>query len=223
MQKKEVTMRVLVICDDMWHPAEVVRMGLAFMDQEKYQFDFVMTAKDILTPELLREYPVVINAKGNAVNAANSFPWFEPEVTEVTPKEFREYVEAGGGFLSLHAGNCFRKDDCPEYCAFVGNSFVTHPLRCPVTVEPVSDHPINQGVESFTERDEHYELEEFAPDIEVFLESVSDAGGRRAAGYVRTMGKGRLCVLTPGHTLAVYKNKNMQKLLDNAIQWCAGK
>lgn len=216
-------MRVLVICDDLWHPAEVVRMGLGCMDQDKYQFDVVMTAKDILTPGLLREYPVVINAKGNAVNAANPEPWFEPTVTEVGPAEFQEYVEAGGGFISLHAGNSFRKEKCPEYCEFVGNSFVGHPLRCPVTVEPVSAHPINQGVEAFTERDEHYELEGLAEDAEIFLESVSVPGGRKAAGYVRHMGKGRLCVLTPGHTLAVYQNKNMQKLLDNTITWCAGR
>lgn len=216
-------MRVLVICDDLWHPAEVIRMGMSCMDNEKYQFDIVMTAKDILTPQLLREYPVVINAKGNAVTAANPEPWFEPTVTEVGPEEFRQYVEEGGGFISLHAGNSFRSSKCPEYCAFVGNSFAGHPLRCPVTVEPVSGHPINDGVEAFTERDEHYALEALAEDIEVFLESTSASGGRRVAGYVRSMGKGRLCVLTPGHTLAVYKNKNMQRLLDNAIQWCAGR
>lgn len=85
-------MKILLICDDLWHPAEVLRRGLADMDRAKFQLDFVMTAKDILTPELLREYPVIINAKGNAVNAANTAPWFEPTVTEVGPAEFREYV-----------------------------------------------------------------------------------------------------------------------------------
>lgn len=216
-------MKILLICDDLWHPAEVLRRGLADMDRAKFQLDFVMTAKDILTPELLREYPVIINAKGNAVNAANTAPWFEPTVTEVGPAEFREYVEEGGGFLSLHAGNTFRTQSCPEYCSFVGNSFVTHPLRCPVTAEPVGEHPIIRGVEAFTERDEHYQLENLCPDMEVFLETVSETGGRQVAGYVRKMGKGRLCVLTPGHTLAMLKNENFQKLLENAVLWCAGK
>ena len=215
-------MKVLVLCDDLWHPAEVVLKGMEGLKPlNKYEFDFVMTAKDILTPQLIREYPVIINAKGNAVNAANSAPWFEPTVTEVGPAEFREYVEAGGGFISLHAGNTFRVDSCREYCDFVGNSFVTHPLRCPVTVEVTGEHPITRGVEAFQERDEHYELDHFAEDMEVFLETVSEPGGRQVAGYTRNIGAGRLCVLTPGHTLAIWKNRNFRKLLENAIDWCA--
>lgn len=214
-------MKVLVICDDLWHPAEVVEKGIACMDQEKYQFDFVRTAKDILTPELIAQYPVIINTKGNAVNAANSAPWFEPTVTEVGPEEFKEYVEAGGGFISLHASNTFRPETCKEFCDFVGNSFITHPLRCPVTVRPVGNHPVTEGVMEFLERDEHYMLDINAPDKEVFLESESEPGGKQIAGYTRTMGKGRLCVITPGHTLAVFKNENFRKLLSNAIDWCA--
>lgn len=214
-------MKVLVVCDDLWHPAEVIKRGLAYLDADRYQLDFVMTAKDILTPAFLREYPVVIVAKGNAVNAANTEPWFEPTVTEVCPKEFREYVEEGGGYIALHSGNTFRRSTCPEYCDLVGNSFVTHPLRCAVTVRATKEHPITEGVEEFTERDEHYQLEDFAEDIDVFAESLSETGGRQIAGYTRNIGAGRLCVLTPGHTLAVFQNAEFQKLLSNAIDWCA--
>lgn len=215
-------MKVLFICDDIWHPADVLKEGMGYMEPEEFQFDFVITAKDILTPELLREYPVIINAKGNAVNAANTTPWFEPGVTEVMPADLRRYVEEGGGFLSLHSGNSFRMDGGREYCEFVGNSFAGHPPRCPVTIEPVAKHPITEGVCSFTVRDEHYQLADLAQDIEVFLESVSESGGRQPAGYTRQIGKGRLCVLTPGHTLSVLKNENFRRLLSNAVRWCAG-
>ncbi len=216
-------MKVLMVCDDLWHPVDVIKMGMAYMDQEKYQVDYVITARDILTPGMLAEYPVIINAKGNAVNAANGAPWFEPAVTEVGPKEFREYVEAGGGFISLHSSNSFTEDSCKEFCDFVGNSFVTHPPRCPVTVKPVGNHPITEGVGEFTERDEHYILKIGAEDKDVFLESVSEPGKSRIAGYTRTMGEGRLCVITPGHTLAVWQNENFRRLLSNAIVWCAKK
>lgn len=214
-------MKVLVLCDDKWHPAEVVEKGMGYLDQEKYQFDFVKAAKDILTPELIREYPVVINAKGNAVTGANDAPWFEKTVTEVGPEEFRQYVEEGGGFISLHAGNTFNCTDCKEYTDFVGNSFVTHPLRCSVTVRVSAEHPVTKGVNTFTERDEHYELDHFAGDMLPLLETVSEPGGTQIAGYVREIGKGRLCVLTPGHTLAVWQNENFRRLLMNSIDWCA--
>ena len=48
--------KILVICDDVWHPAEIVEQGFSYIQSEKIQFDFVRTAKDILTEELLAEY-----------------------------------------------------------------------------------------------------------------------------------------------------------------------
>lgn len=227
-------MKVLFLYDDVWHPYDVLDRGLdAFAEAAKeFTFERVRTAKDILTPELISEYPVIVNAKSNQINAANPEPWFEPGVTEVCPEDFRHYVERGGGFLSLHSGNAFfAEPELPErflpanadYIDFVGNHFVGHPPRCEVGVYPAGEHPITEGVVSFLERDEHYELKLHAEDAEVFLKSRSATGGEQIAGYTRTFGQGRLCVLTPGHTLAVWKNSEFQKLLCNAILWCGGK
>ena len=45
-------MRVLVISDDTWHPAEVIEMGLAPLNGQ-FDMAYIRTAKDILTPEYL--------------------------------------------------------------------------------------------------------------------------------------------------------------------------
>ena len=82
--------RVLVLCDDLWQPAEVIEKGFARMEGETYHFDFIMAVKDILTPELLDQYPVVINWKSNNVIAANTEPWFEEGETEVCPPQIRD-------------------------------------------------------------------------------------------------------------------------------------
>ena len=58
-------MRVLVICDDIWHPGEVIEMGIRGIGDGAYQFDVVKTAKDILTPEKLAQYQAVLIAKCN--------------------------------------------------------------------------------------------------------------------------------------------------------------
>ncbi len=216
-------MKILFLCDDLWHPAEVLERGLGSLCEEGYELDFVKTAKDILTPAMLKEYPVVVNAKGNVVNAANTAPWFEPAVTEVMPEDFKRYVEQGGGFIALHSGNTYRRDTQKAFSDLIGNSFQGHPLRCPVTVIPVGSHPVLDGVEGFTERDEHYQIGDLAQDIDVFLKTESESGGTQVAGYTRNIGKGRLCVLTPGHTLAMLQNKNFQRLFKNAVDWCAGK
>ena len=219
---REGTMKILILCDDKWHPAEVVERGLAFLAEEGHALDFVRDAKDILTPAFLGRYPVVINAKGNALTGANDAPWFEEGVTEAGPEELREYVEAGGGFLSLHAGNSFKAEENKAYTDFVGNSFVKHPPRCTVRVTVDRTHPVTEGVHDFEIRDEHYELEHLAADILPLLSTVSESGGKQTGGYVRSIGKGRLCVLTPGHILSVWENEEYRKLVRNAVFWCAG-
>lgn len=215
-------MDILVLCDDRWHPGEVVEKGMAFLKEEGFGLDFVKDAKDILTPERIRRYPLLVNAKGNAIGCGNDAPWFEDGVTEVGPKELQSYVREGGGFLSIHAGNSFTAKTCRDYTEFVGNSFVTHPPRCDVKVTVTGKHPVTEGVADFCIRDEHYQLDQLAGDILPLLTTRSENGGEQMGGYVRTMGKGRICVLTPGHILSVWENPQFRKLVKNAICWCAG-
>lgn len=192
------------------------------MKEEGFGLDFVKDAKDILTPERIRRYPLLVNAKGNAISCGNDAPWFEDGVTEVGPKELQSYVREGGGFLSIHAGNSFTAKTCRDYTEFVGNSFVTHPPRCDVKVTVTGKHPVTEGVADFCIRDEHYQLDQLAGDILPLLTTRSENGGEQMGGYVRTMGKGRICVLTPGHILSVWENPQFRKLVKNAICWCAG-
>ncbi len=214
--------RVLVICGDYWHPAEVIRRGLETFREEDIQLDFMTDAKDMLTVPMLRQYDVIMNCKCNQLTESNQHTWFENGVTEVGPKEFEAYVRAGGGFLSVHSGNAFQKEnDCPEYIDFVGNYFVQHPPRCEVRVTPISAHPIVLGMKPFTIRDEHYELDITATDAQHLLKTESATGGVQSGGYIRVMDDGRLCVLTPGHVLSVWEHPSFRELLARAIRWCA--
>lgn len=209
---------VLLLCDDHWHPAEVIELGIKPL-MNRYHFTVIKTAKDILTPEIIADYPVVICCKGNVVNSSNTFPWFEDGVTEVCPKEFEDYVKNGGGFLSLHSGNTSKEGDA--YTDFVGNYFVGHPPRCSVEVKVTHQHPITNNVSEFTIRDEHYNIKLTAPDAEILLKTYSDTGNEQIGGYVRNIGNGRLCVLTPGHTLSCWQHESFKQLVCNAIDWCA--
>ena len=133
--------KVLVLCDDLWHPAEVVELGIRGLGDGAYQFDVVRTAKDILTPARLAQYPVVLIAKSNSVNAANSAPWFEDTVTEADPAAFRAYLSQGGGIVFVHSSTCigtrFLGDaderflkPAREMQALHGCTMNGHPLRC---------------------------------------------------------------------------------------------
>ena len=55
--------------------------------------------------------------------------------------------------------------------------------------------------------------------VDVFLTTKSEYGSQ-PAGWTRTEGAGRVCVLTPGHSLEVWKHPSYQALLQNALRWC---
>jgi type 1 glutamine amidotransferase len=209
---------VLVLCDDFWHPAEVIERGLGSVKTESYAFDFVRDAKDILYPAMLERYAAIVNCKTDALTGANKAVWFEEGVTEVGVKELEDYVRAGRGFLSLHSGNTAKRDSA--YGGFVGNIFLGHPPRCSIKVHITGSHPIVRGLEDFTIRDEHYAVECIAGDAVELFRTVSETGGDQLGGYVREIGKGRLCVMTPGHILAVWEHPSYQQLILNALDWC---
>lgn len=214
--------RLLLICDDFWHPAEVIEKGL-LPSLSDYDVDLVKDAKDILTPEMLTDYDLIINCKGDNLTSGNPNTWFEDGVTEVSGAEFRTYVEKGGALLSLHAGNSFSHggQGLEDYVNLVGNRFLNHPPRCAVTLHKEKDHPILEGVaDEIMTRDEHYQLEITADDLDVFLTSTSDFGAKQYAGYTRKIGQGKVCVLIPGHNLSVWQNEDYARMVKNAVKWC---
>ena len=217
-------MKVLIIAGDRWHPMEVVKRGiLEFQDlAPDVEYDFMEDAKDMLTPELLREYDCVVVGKANQMCTANDSLWMAEGTAEVCEDQIRDFIMEGGGVMFLHAGGGETKEKSPKWCQLTGNSFLGHPERCEVRVEVTGDHESTKGCEGFADRDEHYQLEYLADDLDVFLRSYSDYAKEQTAGYTRTLGKGRICVLIPGHTLAVFRNAQFRKIFLNALKWCAG-
>ena len=209
---------VLVLCDDYWHPAEVIVRGFNSLKQNDYSFDFVTDPKDVLTPEMIKKFPLIANCKMNQLNGANQTPWFDEKIVEVGVPEFDAYVREGGGFLSLHAANTAKEK--AGYGLFAGNVFLGHPPRCPIEVKIPGSHPIVEGVKDFSIRDEHYGIECFAEDATELFRTVSETGGNQTGGYALERGKGRLCVMTPGHILSVWENPSYQRLVLNALKWC---
>ena len=136
---------ILVLCDDFWHPGKSLNGAFLCWREKSFILSLFGTPRDILTPAFISGFPVIVNCKGNNINGGNSNAWFEEGVTEVMPKDLRAYVEAGGGFVSIHSGNTFGPDRCPDYAEFVGNRFVTHPPCCEVEVRVEKEHPSPRG------------------------------------------------------------------------------
>ena len=206
-------MRTLVFCDDSAHPASLTRDGLAALGQSSLQFDWVEDPAGWHT-DSLNQYPLVIFSKANNRSRADHEPW----ATEETGKAFADYVAAGSGLLVLHSGTALY-DNTPSFCSLMGGKFTGHPPQCPVTVAPLTDHPLAAGSTSFTLMDEHYMMEMNDPNVDLFLHTESEHGSQ-PAGWTRTEGKGRVCVLTPGHNPEVWRHPSFQALLRNSLAWC---
>ncbi|MDR0291140.1 MAG: ThuA domain-containing protein [Treponema sp.] len=223
-------MRVLLLCDDYWHPGQVPIDGTSPLAEQGFQFDIITDAGDF-KPDMLGQYPAVLLCKCDEVSQADRQPW----KTKAVQQAFVDYVEGGGGLLAVHTATVPGKDT-EALDRLIGCRFVNHPNACPVTVQPVKPHPITEGVGMFCEVDEHYRLDIIAPDADILLASYSPPQGEEskyqedpyhnttaaicAAGFARGQGRGRVCVLTPGHNLAVWLNPQFQRLLSNALNWC---
>ena len=85
-------MRVLVLCDDHWHPARTARAGLAPLEAHGFEFDWIEDAHE-WSPERMAVYPLTVLTKSNNVSSADRTPW----VTRDVESAFREYVRKGAG------------------------------------------------------------------------------------------------------------------------------
>ena len=222
-------MRVLLICDDYWHPGQIVIDGINRLDKNDYQFDIITNADDF-SPDMLKaptkdsrhsisnsfNYPAVLLCKMDEAASADRQPW----KTEAVQNAFIDYVEGGGGLVAVHSAVVSgKKTDTLD--KLIGCRFLSHPDACTVTVKPVKPHPVTEEISLFCETDEHYKIEIIAPDADILLASYSQ-DAVCAAGYVRTQGRGRICVLTPGHTQEVWQNPQFQRLIANAFKWVSG-
>ena len=209
-------MKVLIICDDFYHHEQIIREGLSFL-QNEFDLTYATDMSEYsFENKPLSDYNVVIIAKEDIISQSNTDGW----LTEAIENQFADYVNNGGGLIFLHAGTvlCGKSKILKS---IAGCSFINHPEQCVVDFNIVSKNEITVGAESFSEKDEHYFIDFAATDAEIFLESISE-NGTQPAGYTRLQNeKGRICVLTPGHNLNVFENGQYQKMIRNAVVWCA--
>lgn len=205
---------ILVLCDDKWHPAAVARSGLAALGNGELSFDWIEDARD-WSAQRMANYPLTLLVKANNVSSTDTTPW----MTDHVQATFLDYVRRGNGLLAIHNGTAGYLD-AGMLRGLLGGVFVRHPPQCPVTVEPRSGHPLTAGSAPFTLKDEHYFMALDDAEADLFLTTTSQYG-TRAGGWTRNEGKGRVCVLTPGHNVEVWLHPAYQALIRNALRWCS--
>lgn len=202
-------MRALVFCNDPWHPALTIQRGLEPLSKNGIQFSFAVD--DAAPPKDLDDFSFVVLARANLQASDQSKTWLSPASENSLP----DYVRSGGGLLVVHAG-ISRYEKLPQMNALIGGAFVRHPKPCDVAIELKPGHSMTANVSVFTVEDEHYFVSMNDAETDVFLYSRS-TNGVQPAGWTRMEGRGRVCVLTPGHDADVWLHPEFQKLLSNAV------
>jgi uncharacterized protein len=140
------------------------------------------------------------------------------------------YVEAGGGFVGVHAAAC-TEYEWPYYGELLGARFARHPAYQPgkVTVED-RDHPATRhlpAVWDFT--DEWYDFRTNPRGTVRVLaradESSYEGGGMGADHplvWCREPGEGRVFYTSLGHAAEAYEDPDFRAHLLGGIQWAAG-
>jgi hypothetical protein len=118
-------------------------------------------------------------------------------ITDAQKNGLLNWVAGGKSYVGIHsAADSFR--GCPEYRAFVGGYFVTHPAYRDYQVSVVDDqHSITEGLNEFMVTDEQY-ITDYDPRVNV-LASALWKGEAMPVAWTKEWGEGKVYYLALGH------------------------
>ncbi len=164
---------------------------------------------DALLAERIAPYQLVV------------FYWTLGEITEAQKRGLMNHIASGKGYVTFHSGaDSFRGD--PDYRAFVGGYFITHPRYRTYQVSVTeNDSPITCGIEEFMITDEQYVLD-YNPQVNVLANALYK-GRLMPVLWTKDWGKGRVFYSALGHDPKACEQEMFQKLLIRGSLWAAGR
>ena len=211
---------VFFLAGDYWHPTETVRpLAEKMFPEGEWTLLFAEDPKALLA---LEEAPdLIVSIKDPVENNQIPTPnwcdeaWMSRMLTDVR--------QHGAGLLLIHAAMADLKRDHPLVTEVIEGLFTGHPAQCPLTFRAVKEHAILEGVTTFTfpENDEHYMMDMLEDaGVEIIAHTESQHGAQPGL-WIKEMGKGRVCCVTPGHTTKNLVCEPYLRALKNAAAWCA--
>lgn len=207
--------KILALLGDYYHPADYLSTGLQEVLGEGYSLQIKKDYQNIDWAKL-SEYDIfLLAAEGKIKPEESDNIW----LTAAAEKAIIDFVTAGGGLFVFHCGLA----DYPvngSLRELIKGHFIQHPAEHPeIEVKTAIEHPLTVGIEEFKIIDEQYFVEVDEEDTNIFLTASSEEFGGSLAGWYHNYGQGKVCCLTPGHTLEVLREKMMQRLIINSVNW----
>lgn len=153
-------------------------------------------------------------------------------LTPAGRRRLAAYVEAGGGFVGVHAAAC-TEYGWPYYGELLGARFDRHPAFQPGRVVTEDhDHPATRhlpGVWEFTDEWYDFRTDPRAAGVRVLLradESSYDGGGMgdgHPLAWCRRQGAGRVFYTALGHAAEAYGDPDFRAHLFGGVTWAAAR
>jgi len=157
--------------------------------------------------------------------------------TDAQRQAFQKYIEAGGGFVGLHAATTTERE-WPFFVSTIGGKFVRHPRLQKFVVTVVDrSHPSTRGLpESFEWEDECYFHDSLNPDLHPLLsadpEKLDDPQkgafpsslihGTVPLAWTITTRHRRVFFTALGHAKESYSNPLLVKHILGGVLWAMG-
>lgn len=204
---------------DYWHHRDTIE-PLQDILFPKEEWEVVFTEKQEELLEMNDAPNLIISFKDPIENDQIPTPiWCDENWTKYL---FKCIHENSTGVLFVHAAVTDLDDKHPIVKDLIQSVFVGHPQACRVSFMPINDHIILKDIDVFTfpENDEHYMMNMVEqPKVEIIAKTVSEHNSQPGM-WVREIGRGRVCCVTPGHTTKNLTCDGYIRVLQNAIKWC---
>ena len=189
----------------------------------------VVTSEDAayFTPESLSRFEVV------ALNSATGVT-----LDGAQRDAFAAWVEGGGAVLALHGSGDASHEDWSWYQeTLIGPLFIGHPMDPQfqaARVEPLTDHPVMDGIGAFDHVEEWYSFDGLPGDGFLTVAGVAETGFapvlREGAApsadpadhpvvWVACPGTGRSVYSALGHSADAFGGEAHRRMLGNALGW----
>jgi len=182
-------------------------------------FDVVATEDaNYIVEDSLRHYAAVVflNTTRDIIN-------------DVQQADFERYIQAGGGFVGVHAATD-TEYDWPWYTRLVGATFDGHPNIQEAELQVVdTTHPATSGLDSlWVKSDEWYNFKNINPDIKVLITINEDSyeggtnGKDHPVSWYHEYDGGRAFYTEMGHTDETFEDAKFLSHLLGGLRYAMG-
>ena len=207
--------KVLALVGDYYHPSDYLKQALKMIIKKNYQLDLYSSHQEIDWDRLM-EYDVLILATWGKINDPDDEAYWLDEYHE---QKIDQFLAEGGKLFLVHSGTASYPED-GLFRKIAGGYFIEHPEDHPeMTMKAAADNFLTKGIKDFQIKDEQYFMDVDQKEVEIFLKAESDQFGESIAGWSKDYKQGKVIVLTPGHTLEVFEEAMMQKLINNILEY----